>query len=180
MQRAASSGAIGVAQLQVAVMQETTRDRHSPRCKHWHHRADRRARPGGRTSAFAGRCCAACNTMPNRQLSGRKGELALRCAVRALACDARLSLLAARGTALDARVRFALPMRAAAARARCALHFDPRVHRCTTRRAAPAPVTVRVLRRLPLSPPDRRAPEAHPSARRAPGGMGREAGGWRV
>jgi hypothetical protein len=44
-------------------------------CEHSHHWADRRARRGGRTSSFAGRCCSACNTKLNRRLSGRKGEL---------------------------------------------------------------------------------------------------------
>jgi hypothetical protein len=40
----------------------------------------------------------------------------------------------------------------ASARARCVLHFDPRVQQCTTRRAARALVTVHVLRGL-LPPP---------------------------
>ena len=63
-------------------------------------------------------------TLNSIWLSGRKGELALRRAARALACASCLSALAVRGTALRARAHFALPMRAAA-RARRALHIDP-------------------------------------------------------
>ncbi len=58
----------------------------------------------------------------------------------------------------------------AAARARWALHFDPRVQSCTKRRAARALVIVRVLRgRSPPSPLDRRAPTANTDGTRSAG-----------
>ncbi len=43
-------------------------------CEHWHHRADRRARRGERTSSFAGSCCSICSTKLNRRLSGVGGK----------------------------------------------------------------------------------------------------------
>jgi hypothetical protein len=76
--------------------------------------------------------------------------------------NACLPPLAVRGTALRARAHFALPI-AAAARARRALHFDPRVQQCPTRRAARGPVSNKVRVLLGPSPPcplDRRAPTA--------------------
>jgi hypothetical protein len=95
-------------------------------CRHWHHWADRRARRVNAPRQTPDAAARPATPNPIRRLSGRKGELALCCAARAFACAAVLSPLAVRCTARRARARFALPMRAAA-RARHALHFDPRV-----------------------------------------------------
>ena len=79
------------------------------------HRADRRdcARRGDAPRPSPDGAARPATPNPNRRLSGRKGELALRRAVGAFACGARLSppTGAVRGTALHARARFALRCR---------------------------------------------------------------------